>query len=119
MDKFIFIDQIILSLLFLMVGGMKLLTTKDKLAAKMAWVEDFSSLQIKGIGSIEVLGALGVILPQLTGILPILSSIAAFGLALTMMGAGIVHVRRREYPFILVNIVLLAMAMGAGLGQLL
>jgi len=43
-----------------------------------------------------VLGALGLILPAVTGIMPILTPIAAVGLALTMLGALITHVRRKD-----------------------
>ncbi len=118
MENLILILQIILTFLFLMAGGMKLFSTKEKFASKMAWAENFSSPVIKGIGSIEILGALGVILPKLTGILPVLSSFAAFGLALTMIGAGIVHFKRHEYSYIIVNIILLTLAIFFGLGQL-
>ena len=55
--------QIILSIGILMVGIMKLMTPYEELAIAMPWVEDFSAIQIKIIGSLEILGALGLNLP--------------------------------------------------------
>ena len=63
---------------------------------------------MKLIGAAEVLGAIGIVLPALTGIAPILSPIAASALALVMIGAIVVHRRRNENP--IVNIVLLILA---------
>jgi hypothetical protein len=62
----------------------------------MAWVDDFSAPIVKLIGAAEVLGALGLILPVLTGIAPTLSSIAGIALAVVMIGAAVVHVRCTE-----------------------
>jgi uncharacterized membrane protein YphA (DoxX/SURF4 family) len=51
---------------------------------------------VKGIGVLEVLGAIGLIVPAATGIAPILTPVAALGLALVMAAAVLVHVRRKE-----------------------
>ena len=51
---------------------------------------------MKAIGALEILGALGLVLPAVTGILPVLVPLAALGLTATMDGAVIVHLRRRE-----------------------
>lgn len=94
---------------FLAAGLMKLTRPKEALAASgLAWTEDFSEPTVKVIGAAEVLGAIGIVLPALTGIAPILSPIAASALALVMVGAIVVHVRRKENPT--VNIVLLILA---------
>ena len=58
----------------------------------------------------EILGALGVILPAWTGVAPILTPIAATGLAIVMIGAALTHLRRKEPQAIAVNAVLLAIA---------
>jgi hypothetical protein len=87
------------ALAFLAAGGMKLARSKEQLAASgMAWTEDFSAPAIKLIAAAEVLGALGLVLPMLTGIVLILSPIAAVCLAALMVGASVVHVRRHEPP---------------------
>lgn len=93
----LWIVNALLALAFLGAGVMKLARPKEALAAGgMEYVEDFAPATIKVIGALELLGALGLILPLATGIAPILAPIAAVGLALTMAGAIVVHVRRRE-----------------------
>ena len=108
------IVQGLLGAAFLAAGGMKLVKTREALlaeGARMAWVEDFSDTALRGIGVVEVLGAIGVVLPQLTGILPVLTPVAAAGLVLTMLGAAATHVRRGEYPAVVPNLVLGGLAL--------
>ncbi|MBX3093450.1 MAG: DoxX family protein [Cryobacterium sp.] len=87
----------LLALVFLGAGFSKLARPKEALASSgMAYVEDFSAAQVKLIGAGEVLGAIGVILPMLLNIAPVVSPIAAIALAVLMLGAVGVHVRRKE-----------------------
>ncbi|MGO1569075.1 MAG: DoxX family protein [Brachybacterium sp.] len=51
---------------------------------------------IRGIGALEILGALGLIIPALTGVATILVPMAAAGLAITMVFAALVHIRRGD-----------------------
>ncbi|MDT7710097.1 MAG: hypothetical protein QOG20_5704 [Pseudonocardiales bacterium] len=89
--------QIVLAVAFLAAGGMKLARPKPALvSAGMGYAEDYTDSNIKLIGAIEVIGAIGLIVPWLTGIAPILTPIAAVGLALVMAGAVVVHIRRKE-----------------------
>ncbi len=97
----------LLAVAFAGAGLMKLAQPKAKLAASgMAWTEDFSDSQVKGIGAVEVLGALGLILPAALGIAEILTPLAAAGLAITMVGAAITHLRRGEGSMVPINVVL-------------
>ncbi len=101
----------VLAVAFLAAGAMKLTQPKEKLAATgMAWVEDFSPGMVKTIGALEVLGALGLILPAALGIIPVLVPVAAVGLAALMVGAAITHARRKERQMLPVNLVLFALA---------
>ncbi len=100
----------LLAAAFFMAGLMKLTQRKEKLAANMPWVEDFSAGQVKAIGVVEILGALGLILPAALDIAPILTPLAAAGLAVTMLLAAFVHARRGEKQNIVVNLVLFALA---------
>lgn len=84
------------ALAFLAAGLMKATRPKTALAGTMAWVEDSSGGAVKAIGVVEILGALGIILPALTGIAVVLSPVAATGLVVVMVAAAIVHVRRHE-----------------------
>jgi uncharacterized membrane protein YphA (DoxX/SURF4 family) len=107
MDTVLWILAGLLALAFAAAGLMKLTQPKAKLAASgMAWTEDFSDGQVKGIGAVEVLGAIGLILPAALGIAEILTPLAAAGLALTMVGAAITHIRRGEGKSVPVNVIL-------------
>lgn len=85
------------ALAFLAAGLMKLARPKDALKQNgMGWVDDFSASAVKLIGLAEVLGALGLILPVVTGIAPVLSPVAGICLVALMIGAVLVHNRRKE-----------------------
>jgi len=100
----------LLAAVFLGAGLTKLTQPKEKLAATMGWVEDFSPGTVKLIGALEVLAAIGLILPAALDIVPVLVPLAAVGLVALMIGAAVTHARRREVPLIAVNLVLLALA---------
>jgi uncharacterized membrane protein YphA (DoxX/SURF4 family) len=92
-------------------GAMKLIQPKEKLAASgWGWVEDFSADTVKAIGALEVLAAVGLILPAALDIAPVLVPLAAVGLVLLMVGAIITHLRRHEAQAIVVNLAVLALA---------
>ena len=101
----------LLAVAFFFAGVTKLTQPKEKLAANMGWVEDFSPGMVKLIGALEVLAAIGLILPAALDIVPVLVPLAAVGLAALMVGAAITHARRRETPMIAVNLVLLLLAL--------
>lgn len=86
----------VLAAAFVASGGMKLATPRKQLAEKMAWAGDASDGQVKAIGGLEVLGAVGLLLPAIVNIAPVLVPLAALGLALVMAGAVVVHLRRGE-----------------------
>lgn len=88
----------LLASVFLGAGLSKLLTPHEKLVAtpSMAWSADFSSGQVKAIGALEVLGAIGVVLPWALDRAPVLAPLAALGLAIIMVGAALTHARRGE-----------------------
>lgn len=91
--------SLLLALAFLAAGGMKVARPKPALASTgLAWVDDFSAGTVKLIGAVEVVGALGLALPLLTGIAPVLTPVAALCLAAIMVGAVVVHLRRHESP---------------------
>ncbi len=107
MNVFLWILQVILGLMFLAAGGMKVSRPKELLLEQQPWVEDFSQEQVRIIGGLEILGAIGLIVPALTGF-GILVPFAAIGIGLTMLGAIVVHARRGEYQNIVVNVLILA-----------
>ena len=108
MSIVLWILQVLLALVFGAAGVAKLTQPKDKLGERMKYVEDFSAQTVKAIGAVEVLAAIGLVVPWLTGIIPVLTPLAALGLVLTMIGAMITHLRRHET--VIPNVVLLLLA---------
>lgn len=109
----------LLALAFLAAGGSKLAQPKEKLLASpsMDWAEDLPPGLIKTIGLLEVLAAVGLVLPAAVDIAPDLVPLAASGLALTMFGATITHSRRGEAQSAVVNVVLLALSVFVAWGR--
>ncbi|WP_028045786.1 DoxX family protein [Cellulomonas sp. URHE0023] len=68
--------------------------------ANAQWVDDFSDGQMKVIGTIKIVGALGLVLPALVDVAPVLVPLAATGLMLFMAGAGTTRFRRKEWIFL-------------------
>jgi DoxX-like protein len=75
--------QLILAAVFLFAASFKLLAPVELIQAQLPLPE----LYIRGIGTIELLGALGLTLPAMLRILPILTPLAAAGLVILMTGA--------------------------------
>jgi uncharacterized membrane protein YphA (DoxX/SURF4 family) len=117
MNVALWIVQILLTLAFGMAGLMKITQPKENLAQNMGWVEDFSQDIVRTIGTLELLAAVGMVLPMLTNILPWLTPAAGVGLVLLMVGAALTHLRRQEPQMIVVNLVLLALAAFVAYGR--
>lgn len=97
MDIALWIVAGLLAVAFLAAGGGKLTTPKQRLYDRgMTFVEDFSAGQVKTIGALEVLGAIGLIAPAFVDGAEWLVPTAATGLLITMIGAVVVHLRRKE-----------------------
>ena len=96
---------------YLFAGTNKATRPKDKLVGILPWAEDFSPATIKFIGIMEILGAIGLILPWLTGIAPVLTPLGATGLVILQLLAIIVHLRRREANVVPMNTLLLLAAL--------
>lgn len=108
----------LLAAMFLMAGMMKVAQPYEKLKESMAWVEDFSPGIIKEIGVLEILAAVGLVVPPLVDVAPILTPIAASGLALNMIAAAVTHARRGgEGQMIMTNLVLLVLLAFVAVGR--
>jgi uncharacterized membrane protein YphA (DoxX/SURF4 family) len=88
MTTALWIIQGLLALLFLFAGSMKLIMPIAMLTAMMPL--PIPGLFLKFIGIAEVSGALGLILPGLLRIRPMLTPLAACGLVIVMIGATVV-----------------------------
>jgi hypothetical protein len=103
----------LLAVAYLASGGGKLILPKETIAdfgASARWVEDFSPGSVKAIGALEVLGAVGLILPAALDIAPTLVPLASVGLVMIMVGAVITRIRRDEFTFMLADLAYLVLA---------
>jgi uncharacterized membrane protein YphA (DoxX/SURF4 family) len=97
MNVALWIAQALLSLVFLYSGGRKLLPYENYEAyVKTLKTSSAPRDLAKFIGSAEVLGAIGIVLPMALHVAPALSTWAAVGLAMIMLLAIGFHLRNRE-----------------------
>jgi hypothetical protein len=117
----LWIVQGLLALVYLAAGGLKLARPREQLVASgnFDWMKDSSDAGVKAVGLAEILGALGLILPRLTGIASILTPIAAIGLVVVQMGALRVHLVRNEHQPLPANMLLLLLAAFVAVGRFL
>jgi uncharacterized membrane protein YphA (DoxX/SURF4 family) len=117
MDTALWIAQGFLAVAFALAGLNQLVRPYERLAEELSYVNDFPPRVIRVIGAIEVLGAIGVVVPWLTGILPWLTPLAAIGLVLEMSGAVATHIRRREYSHLWMPLLLIVPAVFVAYGR--
>ncbi|HKW91705.1 MAG TPA: DoxX family protein [Methylomirabilota bacterium] len=89
MNYALWIVQALLALLFLFAGGMKLVLPLEALTGSIPMPGAF----LRFIGVVEVLGAIGLILPSLLRVRPGLTAVAAAGLVIIMIGATVVTIQ--------------------------
>lgn len=111
MDIALWIASGLLAAAYVFAGINKATQPKAKLATSLPWTEDFSAGTIKFIGIAELLGGIGLILPWLTDIAPVLTPLAATGLVIVQAAAIVVHLRRGEAKVIPFNALLLLLAL--------
>ncbi|WP_413761339.1 DoxX family protein [Streptomyces sp. MMBL 11-3] len=109
MDIAYWITAGLLALFYLYGGGVKVVRSKERLRPMMAWVDDMPMSAVRALGAVEVLGALGLVLPPLTGIAPWLALAAAVGFVVLQIGAVRVHLRMGDRAIAL-NLTLAATA---------
>jgi uncharacterized membrane protein YphA (DoxX/SURF4 family) len=117
MNIALWVIQLLLAVTFLASGVNKLARPRLALAGQQPYVEDFSDAQINGIGTLELLAAIGLVVPPLLHIATFLTPLAAVGLVLLMGGAIFTHLRRSEPQLAAFNLVLLVLAAVVAIGR--
>jgi len=114
MNKLLWSFQILLSLVFALLGLQKVFVPiPDLITQGMWWIEDFPVWQVRVIGALEALAVVGLNAPYLVKALPKrIVALAAGGLALTMVGAVATHVVRQD-PALSIVITSMLLAMSA------
>ena len=117
MNIALWVIQLLLAVTFLASAVIKLARPRLALAAQMPYVEDFTDAQIKGIGGLELLASIGLVLPPLVHVATFLTPLAAVGLILVMGGAIFTHLRRHEPQMAVFNVALLVLAAVVAVGR--
>ena len=119
MDLALWIIQGVLALAFLLFGGAHVFRFDDLAAGpRTGWVRAVGKANLRVIGVLEILGAIGLVLPAATGILPWLTPLAAAMLALLMVFAIAFHARRPgEAQNIVLNVVLGVLSLAVAWGR--
>ena len=101
----------LLGLLYLYAGGKKVVQSREQLAPLMHWVDTIPMWAVRSIGVVEILGVVGLVLPPLTGIAPVLALLAAIGFVVLQVLAAGLHLARGEgVKGIGLNVVLIVLA---------
>ncbi len=117
MTVVLWILQILLALVFLALGAFKLIRSKEQLLEKVPALAPYRPVTIKAVALAEVLGAIGIVVPMLTGVAPELVPWAALGLGCVALGAAVAHAEQRDYKPLPVHAVLLVMAVAVMVGR--
>jgi uncharacterized membrane protein YphA (DoxX/SURF4 family) len=116
MNIILWIAQVLLAGMYLMAGYRKAFTPETM--AGMRWAKFNGVGLVRFIGTMELLGAVGMLLPILTGVLPWLTPLAAIGLALIqLLAIFTVHLPKKEYKALPTNIILLVLAVFVAIGR--
>ncbi|GAB3403234.1 hypothetical protein GCM10027515_13890 [Schumannella luteola] len=110
MSIFVWVISGLLCLAYLAAGGFKTFGPDARIYAAFPWAKQVGMASTRIIGALELLGALGLILPVLLGMAQILTPIAALGLVAVQIAAMTFHIQRREFQALPVNVVMLLLA---------
>jgi hypothetical protein len=114
MDVALWIAQGLVAFAMLGAGGLKLITPRVKLAEKFKWAASWTDTNVKLLGLPEVFGAVGLTVPLLAGLLPILTPVAAVCLLILMAGAVKTHLDLKEPPITPAVLALLCLFVALG-----
>ena len=110
MNTFLWILQSLLALMFLFAGYGKLSSSREQLLADGHIQPGASLVPIRILGVFEWLGCIGIIVPWLIGIAPVLTPVAAIGFSFIMIAGIVVHARRKEWKMLPMLLLILACA---------
>jgi uncharacterized membrane protein YphA (DoxX/SURF4 family) len=117
MDTVLWIFQGVLALIFATAGITKLAMPAERLVKLATWTERFSVATVRFIGIMELLGSTTVIFARALNIVPVLTPIAATGLAVIMILATIHHFNHREIKPVLLTLLLMSLSVFVAFGR--
>lgn len=118
MEIALWIVAAIVALFYVPSGGMKVFNTA-KFTDSMPWAQRLGTPLVRVVGVLELLGAIGIVLPQLTGIgAPLLTILAAGALALVQLVAIGIHIAEKSFASLPINIAMVVLPLFVFLGRL-
>lgn len=117
MNISLWVAQVLLATMFLISGFIKLAMPIEKLSTMLPWAASVPAGLVKFIGTSELLGALGLLLPSLLRVKPTLTVWAGLGLAVVMLLAIPLHFSRGETPMIGMNVLFMLLALFVAWGR--
>lgn len=110
----LWIAQALVALVVVLAGTTKVVVAREQLEKRMHWAATWPRWRIKLLGLAEVAGAVGLVVPAATGIVPVLTPIAALCLAVLMAGAVRTHQRLGEgfVPAVVIGVLCVGIAAG-------
>lgn len=102
----------VMTAVYLGGGACLVLLTKQKyrsLSPTWQYADDFGGGHLKAIGTIKMVGAVGLVLPPAVGVATVLTPLAASGLTLLMAGAVTTRFRRNEWTYLVGDVLFLAL----------
>ena len=119
MNALLWTLSIVLATIYVVSGSSKLVAPRERLLAVpgMGWIESTPMERVRTIGTLEIAGAIGLIVPWASGILPLLTPLAAAGLAAVQVGAMWTHIGRGEHEHLWLNVLLLVAAVLIAVGR--
>ena len=119
MNTTLWIVASVLAAAFLVGSASKLLIPKERIESLPGggWVKDFSPGFVKAMGVVDLLAAIGLILPAALGVAPVLAPLAAVGVMLLMTGAVITRVRTHNAGTIAPDLTYFALAAFVAVGR--
>ena len=118
MNAVLWLLQIVLALAFLPLGLLTLLRSRERLLGVAHWVEDFPEPAVKAVGAVELLAAVGLVLPLLAGAAGVVVPVAALVLAVLAVGWIVTHLLRGEQDEVGIPVALLIAAAVVAAGRL-
>ncbi|MCC3270737.1 DoxX family protein [Arthrobacter gengyunqii] len=109
MSVFLWILQIVLALMFVGIGGLRLVSPAPRLR-RLPWTDGYPLAAIRALGALELVAGLLVLVPGMLGWSPLLTAVAAGGLAVLMALAVLMHLRRGQQQSAVLPAILLVMA---------
>lgn len=118
MNTFLWVLQALLAIAFLAAGFNHAFRAEQMKAQRGGqWVVAVQRPWLTVIGWLEILAAMAMVVPGLTGIQPGLTPLAAASLAVLMVCAATFHLVRHEYPNLALNSVLFVLALAVAYGR--